>query len=136
MCIIARLKPYELWNQRNLQITTTLPIRNHRVGLPLTIHPTASDLDEGRCNDFSTPNGGQLLLFDVKRAIASVRANRQQNEAVRRVQLLQRKQQEQEAAQKAHIVRMKQYLASDDPVLMGEAMQWLQDYPEQLDEVL
>ncbi|MEM0980464.1 MAG: hypothetical protein AAGH78_09330 [Cyanobacteria bacterium P01_H01_bin.58] len=75
-------------------------------------------------------------MFDVKRAIASVRANRQQNEAVRRVQLLQRKQQEQEAAQKAHIVRMKQYLASDDPVLMGEAMQWLQDYPEQLDEVL
>ncbi|MGD1904759.1 MAG: hypothetical protein ACFB0C_02060 [Leptolyngbyaceae cyanobacterium] len=88
-------------------------------------------LDGESCN-----NNGQLPLFEVTRAIAAVRAQQQQKQAQHRANQAKRRQQQVEDNQKAYVERMRQYLGSGDPILMGEALQWLQEHPGRLDEIL
>ena len=72
----------------------------------------------------------------MTRAIAAVRAQQQQKQAQHRANQAKRRQQQVEDNQKAYVERMRQYLGSGDPILMGEALQWLQEHPGRLDEIL
>lgn len=96
--------------------------------------PTAAKGE--RCNSHASPAEGQLVLQEVFQALEAVQA---QQQWVRKVEIEQRAAQQQQRAesmQAAYIARMRQYLASNDPILMAEALQWLQAHPERLDEVL
>ncbi len=65
--------------------------------------------------------------LQIKEAIAVAQEQRRQQQA--QLEAAQR-QMKQQAAQQAMIDRMRGYLASEDPILMGEALSWLRSHPE------
>jgi hypothetical protein len=69
----------------------------------------------------------QLSLAQIREAIAAAQEQRRQQQA--RLEAAQR-QMKQQAAQQVMIDRMRGYLASEDPILMGEALRWLRSHPE------
>ena len=69
----------------------------------------------------------QLSLVQIKEAIAAAQEQRRRQQAQAETAHRQMKQQ---AAQQAMTERMRGYLASDDPILMGEALRWLRSHPE------
>jgi hypothetical protein len=69
----------------------------------------------------------QLSLVQIREAIAAVQEQRRQQQALAEAA---RRQIKQQAAQQAMIDRMKGYLASEDAILMGEALSWLRSHPE------
>ncbi|MGF1522648.1 MAG: hypothetical protein ACFBSF_10070 [Leptolyngbyaceae cyanobacterium] len=82
--------------------------------------------EPGLCNDIAAEADGQLCFLSVKAAIATARTNRQRMQAERQASQAEHRRRQAEAAQKAYAERMEQYLASGDPILMGEALDWLQ----------
>ena len=71
--------------------------------------------------------GIQSMLFDVKAWLAiSQEAARAANEQTLRIRA--------EAQHQAHVERMQQFLFSDDPILMAEAIAWAAINPGVLDE--
>lgn len=95
-----------------------------------------TSMNVGSRNTLTPSEEGQLLLFKLNQAIAATKAKQQQIVAVRLGAQAEYKRQQAEAADRRHVERMKGYLASNDEILMGEALQWLQRYPERLDEIL
>ncbi|WP_051463993.1 hypothetical protein [Leptolyngbya sp. PCC 6406] len=81
-------------------------------------------------------NEAQIPLFDIESAIAAAKDQQKQAAAQRQAQLESHRQQQAAASQQAHIARMRQYLASGDPILMAEALQWLQAHPDRLNDLL
>jgi hypothetical protein len=69
----------------------------------------------------------QFSLVQIKEAIEAAQEQRRQQQAQAEAAQRQMKQQ---AAQQAMIDRMRGYLASEDPILMGEALRWLRSHPE------
>ncbi len=69
----------------------------------------------------------QLSLVQIREAIAMAQEQRRQQQAQAEAAHRQLKQQ---AAQQAMLDRMRGYLASEDPILMGEALRWLRSHPE------
>ncbi|WOD37144.1 hypothetical protein [Nodosilinea sp. E11] len=69
----------------------------------------------------------QLSLVQIREAIATAQSQRRQHQAQTAAAHCQMKQQ---VAQQAMVDRMKGYLASEDPILMGEALRWLRSHPE------
>ncbi len=69
----------------------------------------------------------QLSLVQIREAIALAQEQRRQQQAQGEAVHRQMKQQ---AAQQAMLDRMRGYLASEDPILMGEALKWLRSHPE------
>ena len=69
----------------------------------------------------------QLSLVQIREAIATAQEQRRQQQAQTEAAHRQMKQQ---AAQQAMVDRMRGYLASEDPILMGEALRWLRSHPE------
>ena len=84
------------------------------------------DSASGLCNDTAAETDGQLCFLSVRAAIATARTNRQRMQAERQASQAEHRRRQAEAAQKAYAERMEQYLASGDPILMGEALDWLQ----------
>jgi hypothetical protein len=75
----------------------------------------------------------QSSLMQIKQTIAAAQAQRQQQQAQAEAAQRQIKQQ---AAQQAMIERMRGYLASEDPILVGEALRWLRSHSESLQRSL
>ncbi|WP_017302648.1 hypothetical protein [Nodosilinea nodulosa] len=69
----------------------------------------------------------QFSLGQIREAIAAAQEQRRQQQAQAEAAQRQMKQQ---AAQQAMIDRMNGYLASEDPILMGEALRWMRSRPE------
>lgn len=97
-------------------------------GCNLLPHEGCGDCDEADgqlevCNAESV----QLSLVQIREAIALAQEQRRQQQVQAEAAQQQMKQQ---AAQKAMLDRMRGYLASDDPILMGEALRWLRSHPE------
>lgn len=78
------------------------------------------------CNAEDHGGEGQRLRSHIQQAIASAHASRQAAAATRYARLVEAQQQRAAAVQKAYAERMVQYLESGDPILMAEALQWLQ----------
>lgn len=81
------------------------------------------------CNSSAT----QLVLFSLRSELVLTREQRRQRQAEEHSE---RQKIKQKAAEQAMIDRMKGYLASGDPILMGEALNWLRVHPEYGDQVL
>ncbi|MGB3310581.1 MAG: hypothetical protein WA939_00660 [Nodosilinea sp.] len=75
----------------------------------------------------------QLSLLQIREAIAAAQERRRQQQAQTEAAHRQMKQQ---SAQQAMLDRMKGYLASEDPILMGEALRWLRSHPEYQEQLL
>ena len=69
----------------------------------------------------------QLSLVQIREAIVAAQEQRRQQQAQAEAAQRQMKQQ---AAQQAMIDRMRGYLASEDPILIGEALNWMRSHPE------
>ncbi len=100
-----------------LEIGNRTPIAASEALLPAQLEP-------GVCNDVAVEVDGQLSF--VKAAIATIRAGRKRLQAKRQANQAEHRQRQAEAAQRAYAERMEQYLASGDPILVGEALDWLQ----------
>ena len=72
----------------------------------------------------------RTTIVPVQAAIATARLNRQRMQAERQTLQVESQRQQTEAAQKVHVERMEQYLASGDPILVREALDWRRRYPE------
>lgn len=69
----------------------------------------------------------QLSLVQIREAIAAAQEQRRQQQV--QAEAAQR-QMKQHSAQQAMVDRMRGYLASGDPILMGETWRWLRSHPE------
>lgn len=94
------------------------------------------DAEVGKCNGHPSTEDGQMVLREVFQALEAAQAQRQQAKTEYLARQTASRQHQAERLQAAHIQRMRQYLASGDPILMGEALQWLQAHPEHLNKVL
>jgi hypothetical protein len=82
-----------------------------------------ADGQRGVCNAKSV----QLSLIQIREAIAVAQERRRQQQTQAEAAQRQMKQQ---VAQQAMIDRMRGYLASEDPILMSEALRWMRSHPE------
>ena len=88
--------------------------------------PQPDVCEEKVCNKAEVSVNRNQFLLDIKRAIAMAHASTQQSQIVRRSACVEHQRQQREVAQKTYRERMKQYLVSGDPILMDEALNWLQ----------
>ena len=90
----------------------------------------SEELGGNAAEDGDLPAGAegiQSMLFDAKAWLAtSQEAAREATEQSLRIRA--------EAQQQAHVERMQQFLFSDDPILMAEAIAWADINPGVLDE--
>ena len=102
----------------------------------LLVEEGCNPLSDKDCGDrdeadgqFEVCNGElvQLSLGKIREAIAAAQEQRRQQQAEEEVAHRQMKQQ---AAKQAMLDRMRGYLASEDPILMGEALRWMRSQPE------
>lgn len=95
------------------------------------LNPTSQgQTDTSVCN---TANAAQLSLFEVRKALVTAQEERRKRSLEEQSK---RQRTEQERGRQAVIEQMRGYLASGDPVLMSEALNWVRDNPEYLDIVL
>ena len=92
----------------------------------LPVQESAEEL----CNDIQVDEqvdeNGQLFFINAKAAIATARVKRQKRQAEQQAIQTEHRRQQAEAARQAHATRMRQYLKSGDPILVAEALDWLQ----------
>lgn len=93
-----------------------------------------SGVEKGaRQPEVCNPSEAQLSFLPLLSELAIAQQQRRQRQAEEHSERHKIKQQ---AAHQAMIDRMKGYLASGDPILMGEALNWLRVHPECGDQVL
>lgn len=76
---------------------------------------------------------GDVQSLDMKAVITLARRRQQQVQADRQAIQAAHRRQQAAAAQQAYVERMRQYLSSDDPILVAEVLNWLRQCPEYLD---